>query len=60
MNLKIKNKCKSQMSIGYRTEIETTQLITNEGTNCYQSLIGIMQWEVKVGKIYIDVAVLKL
>ncbi len=48
------------MQTGYRPELDVSLVLGPEQANYYQSLIGILQWAVELGRIdiYIDVAML--
>ena len=45
------------MSSGYRPEVDTSELLNDDDANYYQSLIGILQWTVELGRIDIAVEV---
>ena len=57
MRLKSAKKCKTPISTGYHPELDFSQSSTNEQTNYYQSLIGILRWAVELGRIDVSVAV---
>jgi hypothetical protein len=45
------------LSTGYRPELDTTDLLNDEGITWYQELIGSLRWLVEIGRIDISHAV---
>jgi len=56
----LQGKPSTPMQTGYRPELDVSLVLGPEQANYYQSLIGILQWAVELGRIdiYIDVAML--
>ena len=48
------------MTVGYRPELDMTQLLPDEQANYYQNLIGVLRWAVELGQIDIHVQVAML
>ena len=48
------------MTVGYRPELDMTQLLPDEQANYYQNLIGVLCWAVELGRIDIHVHVAML
>jgi len=48
------------MQVGYRPELDISAVLGPEQANYFQSLIGILRWEVELGRIdiHIDVSML--
>jgi len=59
-NYCLKGKPSTPMQSGYCPELDVSPVLRPEQANYYQSLIGILQWAVELGRIdiYIDVAML--
>jgi hypothetical protein len=59
-NLVLRGKPTTPMQAGYRPELDVSPILNPEQANYYQSLIGILRWEVELGRIdiYVDVALL--
>jgi hypothetical protein len=45
------------MTEGYRLELDVMKLLNAETANCYQSLIGVLQWTVEIRRIDITTEV---
>jgi Reverse transcriptase (RNA-dependent DNA polymerase) len=54
------NNVTSPLEKGDHPEIDTSELLDEEGTQQYQSLIGSMQWAISLGRFDIQVAVMTL
>jgi hypothetical protein len=56
----LKGKPSTPMQAGYRPELDVSAVLQPDQANYYASLIGILRWAVKLGRIdiYIDVALL--
>ena len=59
-NKKPSSKYKSQLKKGDHPELDTTELLDEDGTNIYQSLICSLQWADSIGRINIATAVISL
>jgi hypothetical protein len=59
-NLRLPGRCSTPMPIGYRPEMDTSPLLSDEAINYYQSQISILRWAIELGRIdiYVDVALL--
>jgi hypothetical protein len=56
----LRGKPNTPMQTGYRPELDVSPVLGPEQANYYQSLIGVLRWAVKLGRIgiYIDVTLL--
>ena len=59
-NKKPSSKYKSPLEMGDYPELDTTNLLDDDGIQVYQSLIGSLQWDVSIGRIDIATAVTSL
>jgi hypothetical protein len=50
-------KAPTPLSSGYRPEIDITPELNNKDATCYYSLIGVLQWIIKLGQADINVEV---
>ena len=57
MSHTLPNKASAPFQTNYRLEIDISAELSHSDTNYYQSLIGILRWIVKLGRIYIAVEV---
>ena len=48
------------MTVGYRPELDMTQVLSDEQANYFQNLIGVLRWAVELSQIDIHVQVAKL
>ena len=48
------------MTVGYRQELDMTQVLSDEQANYLQNLIGVLRWAVELGWIDIHVQVAML
>jgi Reverse transcriptase (RNA-dependent DNA polymerase) len=54
------NNITSPLEKGDHPELDTSELLDEEGIQMYQSLVGSMQWAVSIGRFDINVAVMTL
>jgi hypothetical protein len=54
------NNITSPLKKGNNPELNTTELLDEEGQQCYMSLIGSMKWAVSLGRFDIQVAVMSM
>jgi hypothetical protein len=56
----LRGKPYTPMQVGYRPELDISAVLGPEQANYFQSLIGILRWEVELGRIdiHIDVSML--
>jgi hypothetical protein len=57
---KPKQKYTSPLEKGDHPETDTTDLLDDKGINDYQSLIGMMQWAISLGRFDIHTAVMTM
>ena len=50
-------KVSTPLTVGYRPELDMTQLLPDEQANYFQNLIGVLRWAVELGRIDIHVQV---
>ena len=50
-NQRLPIKCRTPLSSGYRSELDTSPKLKTEGLQRYQELIGILRWAVELGKV---------
>ena len=48
-NQRLPTKCRTLLSSGYRSELDTSPELKTEGLQRYQELIGILRWTVELG-----------
>ena len=48
------------MTVGYSSELDMTQLLSDEQANYFQNLIGVLRWALELGWIDIHVQVAML
>ena len=52
-NCTLPSHCDTPMDTIYHTSEDVTKEMNAEGLQVYQELIGILRWEVKIGRVYI-------
>ena len=50
-NQRLPTKCRTLLSSGYRSELDTSPELKTEGLQRYQELIGILRWTVELGRV---------
>ena len=48
---RLPSKCKTPLAYGYCPELDITPELKADGLQCYQDLIGILCWAVKLGRV---------
>ena len=56
-NYKLPKNAPNPFAMGYKTETDLTTPLSPDLTSYYQSLIGVMNWMVKIGRFDIDAEV---
>ena len=50
-NLRLPSKCVRPLTNGYCPKMDVTQELKGDGIKYYQELIGVLRWEVEIGRI---------
>ena len=48
---RLPTKCKTPLKSGYRPELDASQELKADGVQYYTELIGVLQWEVEIGRV---------
>ena len=51
MGQRLPSRCKTTLAYGYRPELDVTPELKADGLQRYQELIGILRWEVELGRV---------
>ena len=48
---RLPSKCRTPMTVGYRSERDVSAELTSEGIQRYQELIGVLRWATELGRV---------
>jgi hypothetical protein len=54
---RLPKRASTPMAVGYRPELDVTDVLNDQTANYYQSLIGVLRWTVEIGRIDITTEV---